>query len=369
MARDRIVGPAEFRALLGTALGEAGVVASYDEYRDLRARASREGSHALELLRGAIGPEVWDRAAAEIGFSSRQDQVRVLGYGRLLTRFTSAWVDVRAAAREDVVNLGTLANLIVTWYDQYVDRRATPGVLRRWALRDVLAGRRSWRRVLARVFARHGARFMARLVDEYFARLRDLEGEGRAAAPGLLLRRMILAMYDAHARATARGEAQGAIKAPVRKAALPFVVMALPVWLAATASDRSLLVAHVRWTYRLGAFIGWIDDAVDVEQDRAARHVNRVARALEGGAAVAGATVRSIVRLGTRVLSEWQRRVPEGMAGATADLDSALGATVSSWFATHGVTPGGPGIRGPDGAGPRPFVSPSTTAILHASPR
>jgi hypothetical protein len=336
--KARAVAPVEFRALLGTALSEAGVVANYDEYRNVRARVSREGSDALALLRGAIGPKVWDRAAAEIRFSNQPDQVRVLGYGCLLTQFTSAWVDVGAAAREDVVTLGTLANLIVTWYDQYVDRCATPGVLPRWALRDVLAGRRRWLHVLASAFAPHGARFMSRLVDEYLARLRCLEGEARTAIPSLLLRRMILAMYDAHACATARGDAQSMISPSVRKAALPFVVMALPVWLAATATDWSLLGAHVRWTYRLGAFIGWIDDAVDVEQDRAARHYNRVARALERGVAEAGATVQSIVRLGSRVLFEWHRRVPKGMGGAMADVGSALGATISSWFATHGVT-------------------------------
>jgi hypothetical protein len=356
MCNARGVDPAEFRALLWKELCDGGVVLDGDVYRNTSARVTAGGLSALTPIRAAVGSSTWDRAAAEVGRCRQPDQIRILGYGRLLTEYATVWVDVPAVARENVVTLGALTNLIVTWYDQYVDHCAMPAVLPRWMLSDGLADRRHWLRLIAGSVGTPGCQLMSRLLDEYLTRLRELEGDRCMTPTSLLLRRTILAMYDAHATATTRSHsvARHTDHASVRKGALPFVVMALPVWLVANVRDRSLFAAHMRWTYRLGAFIGWIDDAIDLEQDREAGQANLVDRAFSGnaGGASARVIVRDIVRLGARVVADWHRRVRAVYGyGAARDMSdevgAVLGATVYSWFA---------------GATRRPFAFAESTA-------
>src|SRR5207302_2929071 len=89
-----------------------------------------------------------------------------------------------------------------------------------------------------------------------------------------------------------------------RKSALPLVIMGLPVWMTTQLLDRRSYASHLRWLYRLGRFFGLVDDAADLEEDRAAGRPNCFLRAT--GREVAD----PVARQGLLLLKTWDAGAP-----------------------------------------------------------
>jgi hypothetical protein len=118
-----------------------------------------------------------------------------------------------------------------------------------------------------------------------------------------------------------------------RKASLPFVIMALPVWLTLRTPSWSLFYWHMRWLYRLGDFIGWIDDILDCPADAAAGHPNRVHMDQIPDPAI---LTHTIARQGKRVVTEWEHRVSAEQAKSI----NIFYTVVTSWLGGAAPTAG-----------------------------
>jgi hypothetical protein len=99
-----------------------------------------------------------------------------------------------------------------------------------------------------------------------------------------------------------------------RKSALPWVVMGMGGWSTEVGELR-----HLMWLYRLGCFLGRIDDAADVERDNAQGRLNTFA-GLDNG------QVLAIARNGRNLLRWWDKRCRD------ADTRSAFLYCVNSWI-------------------------------------
>ena len=103
--------------------------------------------------------------------------------------------------------------------------------------------------------------------------------------------------------------------------------MGLPVWMTAPSVQQSVYRAHVKWLYRLGRFFGWIDDAADLDDDRAAGRPNYFSAGLKRGVA------RRIAREGALILEVWNAGAPQGQYGRT--LRETFLAVTWSWLGMH----------------------------------
>jgi hypothetical protein len=241
-----------------------------------------------------------------------QCAVRLLGWGHVMTEFAVASLGVPGKPDPVVLALGALANLIVSTYDGLLDSGREP---QRILLRSRLtnAGRER----------EPSDPLIASLVDLYFERLSKLP----YPHPHLhrTLRSAILRMYDAEIETAGSREFSLAIWR--RKSALPFVIMGLPVWMSIPSMDGRAYRAHLNWLYRLGRFFGWIDDAADLDDDRAAHRLNYFSAGIEP------CMPHRIARQGARILEAWDGRAPLGRYGRT--LRQTFLAVTWSWLGTY----------------------------------
>jgi hypothetical protein len=61
-----------------------------------------------------------------------------------------------------------------------------------------------------------------------------------------------------------------------RVCATPFLVMALPCWMASHLRTDAVSIEQVAWVLRFGRLIGWVDDFEDLAFDAVARQFNRL---------------------------------------------------------------------------------------------
>jgi len=284
----------------------------------------------------AVGLLTWRRAMAASGLPDPPtDAIRILGWGRLLTEYLVAPViGPGQAGYEAVIRLGAQANLIVTLYDSFRDHHAPGGEPLSRSTLDALSRRPSlWQRIAWRHPA--PARSMARLVLSYFDRLDRLPFAHRHGHVRRAVTQLIGRMYEAEQAMfdAANGGRSLPARAVQMKSVYPFVTMGLPAWLAAPQVDPTHLLSHVRWLYRVGAFLAWIDDAVDVAYDRAAGRPNLVAGALSsaGSPAEEAALAQRIARAGQRAAAGWRATGGPGSA-APAIVSDALRACLASWL-------------------------------------
>ena len=267
----------------------------------------KRASFEREFLIEKIGESTWglllDAWGREDGDAAATTQ---LGLGALLTEYLAAPV-MCGKQCVPVAHLGTLANLIVGIYDDIVDAGADSDPLPKETLEALFLG--------------GGARMphtdpLTALVHEYFRQLAVIAAAG--ADPEILrtLRRAIVKMYTAERGTLAGGTCEDVVSWR-RKSALPFVVMGLPSWLAASNLDPQAYRRHLRWLWRCGEFWGWIDDVVDLHEDTAASHTNRVQEALRQE--TPSALAARIANNGRTVAADWRIITPR-----TQDLPLAV---------------------------------------------
>lgn len=305
------------RAALASELRTAGLIADPLRYRATCAAAFDRG----DMQRARFGQRIDAALVCSLSEALHRphlegDVTRILGFGDALTRFAAAPVRLDAAVEERVVELGALANLIVTMYDGCLDDASAAGDP---LPRDALARAWSLEEATADGSASAAQALLTRLVFEYRSRLIAL-GTGPARE---LVERAIARMYAAE-RATREGHNPAAL---LRKNALPFVVMGFPAWVAGSrTADDGCIRWHLAWLYRLGSFIGWVDDIIDLSADRAAGHPNRVLDAFLADQ-VAGLPAAVAAR-GRRVMKEWCVRVDR----SRHSMAGILPTVVTSWF-------------------------------------
>ena len=307
------------REQLRLELQSAGLLLDAATYQAVRSAVSAAGATEVRRLESALGPSVWRHGLACLGRPYPDgDCRRVLGFGRVLSGFAVAPLGLAGEARERVLRLGALCNFIVATYDHLVD--SDPGhrsVLHRGS---VAPARHRWsvRRLLGGIFRPPASRLMEQLVALYFAELQRLPHAGTRIRLRAGIERLIVRMYDAEGASLTGAATPRLLR---RKAALPFVVMGLPGWLAVADEQGGEYWWHLRWLYRLGDLFGWVDDAVDLEEDREAGRPNRLL--------TDPVTASGIATDAAWLLSEWRERVGSDDASRRAEQEGFRGCLVS----------------------------------------
>ncbi len=341
IALDRQIRPSDEATALSAAcaslrrqlfldLRDAGLLAEHDAYRRTCSELFARG----ETERARLGAVLWDGAWHDLNRTLERpyasaDVDRILGFGWGLTWFAAEPVGLDSESAAAVARLGALANLIVALYDQILDVGGASGdVLPRAALDAAAAGAWPDRSGDDGFTTDPQRRLLITLTVQYFECLDRLPHLAQGSAIRQLIVRAILAMYEAE-RATHSDIVTGVRSAVLRrKCGLPFVVMGATAWLVLGTVDQARLRWHIHWLYRLGMFFGWVDDAIDLEDDLRTGHPNRLnTRSLRQGVLpIAG----RIVQFGRRLADEWHERVPAVTSAAV------LLAVTTSWLGPTG---------------------------------
>lgn len=320
--------PPSIRAALWHELGDHGLLLDVDTYRDYLARVTITGCEELASLREGMTRGQWSLVADGLdAVGSERDLERILGFGRLLTDYASGPADdgLTSEAYDAVGRLGALSNLIVTLFDTvFESESAVP--FSPLTLEALSAGKGVLLRQRELLTAAPSHRALHRLTYRYFQHLRELPGAKERPELVCLVKSAITRMYEAESETALRHDCRD--QALRRKSSLPFAVIGLPIWLATRSASEAGVRSHARWLYRLGEFIGWLDDIVDLDHDRRCGHPNRVDRALASSRQSQTALVSTIARTGWRVQSSWRAHEPERYRHAHA----VLPAVIMSWF-------------------------------------
>jgi hypothetical protein len=285
--------------LLAEQLAHSGLRPDCNRSAYIRDRILFFGEMELERVSRVLGP-------LDLG---RSFTINRLGFGYVLTEFATAPVPWKATG-EDVFSLGALANLIVVAFDKLADSGLTvEGVMPP----EVAHGADSV-----------SASPVARLASEYYRRLRSLpwRRDGVLTSVENAIRRM----YQAEVASIHLGE-QLPPHLWRRKCCLPFVVMALPAWAREDDFSSSAYLRHLHWLYRVGHFLGALDDAIDFEPDRAQGRPNYWRHS---GASMGTTTAIRIARWGSQVLAAWDEQT-QGAARNLVLRESFL-TTVWAWL-------------------------------------
>jgi hypothetical protein len=334
MARDH--SSPRFADQLFDELDSAGFMPPADDYAIARAAATAEGVELWESMKDVIGSDSWAAANGRLTLSvSDADCHRMLGLGYALAAYIVAPVKVSPAQLRDVLILGALTNFLVAVYDQFLDagagatdvlpRHAVASVFERSALPALASAAASDERVCGD----DRTAVMVALTNEYRRRLFALPAQTNRAWLIRELGRISVAMYDAEQ------DSRNGMSTPQLhlKSALPFLVMGMPAWLVASRFDRQLFRWHRRWLYRLGRFIGWVDDAVDVDDDRMSGQPNLVQGSL-AGAANPDTSMRLAAQIATQgrdIRDQWLAHTAGRLRAQPHRVDG-LSLTVCSWF-------------------------------------
>ena len=243
-----------------------------EEYHQTLALILAQGKNELEELIGVLG-KPWLRATLKASGWQEEDLQRILGYGATFTGYLVAPAQPEADKTPALKHCGAIANLIVSLYDELVDLGHDPEV--------VFSESKLYRLIYAdeprpdRPSNNHQP--VPALVEYYFHQLlsHPVDEDRKPVMARLLM--AIKDMYKSENRTLQNKEVQA--QDLLNKSRLPFVVMGLPAWLFTPSLDQKAYSDHFDWLMAIGEFIGWLDDAVDLDSDQATGHPNLVAMA------------------------------------------------------------------------------------------
>lgn len=245
------------------------------------------GASERHFLSEQIGEDAWQRLLAAWNRPDGGQMAALqLGTGAVLTEFFTAPVALSGEDRAAAAHLGTLANLLVGIYDDFMDEGVSAGDT------DLESGP------------------LAALVSAYYRQAAALPGAAARPEIAGTLRRAIVKMHSAEQATLGAESTEGRMRGWQRKSTLPFVVMGLPAWLMTPEIDASRYFRHLRWLCRCGEFWGWIDDAMDWPQDANIGHPNKVGDALHTRGLPPERVAAQIAEMGRAVLVEWRNLTP-----------------------------------------------------------
>ena len=315
----------DFRSLLIAELEHAGLIPDAERVLTCRREVTRIGYEEEAALADLVGATLWKQALAQLGRPyPHADCERVLGFGAMLTAFMLPPLPIDDALTRENCSLGAHANLLVSLFDQVADECPDAALpLSRATVENACARRGRVRLAWHSHTGPPVARLLTRVLSAYVSRIDRLPYSGRHRSLRALHTRAIIAMHGAELETLSSAPGRDAsFRAIRRKSALPFVVMGMPAWLGVERAPAATLRAHLRWLYRVGNFFGYIDDAADVDADRAAGRPNRVC---DGDTRLA----RGIASQGRRIMDHRKAAWPSRLATIADDV---LTTTVLSWL-------------------------------------
>jgi hypothetical protein len=219
------------------------------------------------------------------------DAIEQLGWGFTITEFLTAPAAPTISHRVAVCSLGAVFNLMVVICDRLLDSgESVDSVLPP----DQLAAGGG-----------DGSPVML-LLKEYYSRLASLEPDAQFLGN---IKKLIGRMFEAEIQTIARAH-DLPFRFWLRKNALPFVLMSLPVCLPSHGRSPDSCRRYVGWLYDVGRFFGGLDDTIDFDEDARTGQPNHL---LEYDEPLRSDRVPRVADWGTQVLSAWDRLVLPGI--------------------------------------------------------
>lgn len=317
MQTDDLATVTKFRAWLYSELLTQNLMADSIEYLEELGRIRQSGRAVLKEL-NVLGERSLRLSLK--GFLLRRRYVRLMGWGARFAYFCSA--PVADTQYDAVLALGGLTNLIIALYDFELDERPgrhTPPFTEEW---------------LASAFVNTespssaSASRLEQLVMLYIKNLHAMPYSHTRPHIARLIQKTIVRLHRIENQTqTQLGEGNRQRVARMRSGYL-FMLFGLPIWLAAASIDEDNLCWHMHWLYRLGVFLGWIDDWSDALNDRQTHHPNVVNSALRNQPNYLQLVSR-IARQGDHIRKDWRQAVPLHLLY----LERVLKVAVTSWSA------------------------------------
>lgn len=322
-----------FGAKLAVAFDEHDLLVDRATYDHVRATISAVGRADYGTVAPVLGDDWRAVDDAEAVFSD-SDFRRVLGFGHAMSDFVLAPLSLPPAEHAAAVEVGNLANLIVTVFDDFVDEGYPPGdVLSPVGLHVGMLGNAPLRWIHDRVTTPVQSALVS-LVAAYYERLNAL--------PYADVRPTVSERHDTVVADMYRAERDtvtelGSAETDHVVSAYPFVTMGVVGWLASSTFDDDRFQNHLEWTADLGRFVGLVDDAADLEHDRQVGEYNSVAE--RRSEHVDAVVLADIAADGRDVLSAWQSLI--GDVERREELEAYFRTCLTSWLGGRSVVDAG----------------------------
>ncbi len=250
----------------------------------------------------------------------------LLGHGYGLTRYLIAPILSAEEESDKIGEVGAVLSLLITLYDHGLDD----------GLIEPITGRQAISGVGQLETIKHGSNFnpLQPIFQLYWSLLRSLPSRG---IKELIMDKLVgyfQLMFDEENQTVITRQIHSQELAIVRKSALPGVVFSLPAFIILPNEALNMYDAHLRWSYRVGDFLGILDDAVDIEEDLQKNHPNRIVmryKVNELATIDCDAISNNVVTLAKRIDREWTSRC-SGRNTQPIVSSAALSASIMSWL-------------------------------------
>lgn len=316
------------KAELQKAFSSSDLLLSDASYGEVWQQIYQSGASYQEELKRISGRKTWKRVFHSDNTKiSEQDRIRILGFGAAITEYMIPAFNLPKAEHTTVVQLGTLANFIVTFFDYCLDTHNYKEPLLPQPSK-LINNKLSELGFIFRALVNPKVKFINRLVKYYLQSIKHLPFARHRPQIVKLIHRAIKLMYEAEMQTVTGDGSNVSVRTIRRKSALPFVIMALPVWLSVEKIDKMAFILHLRWSYHFGYFFCLLDDAVDLFDDIHNNHPNYFLsddKWLESPELI----VKCVVDHGVRVRNDWNKKIRAVNVSSTELIFPAL---IRSWL-------------------------------------
>lgn len=313
-------------------LEKSGLIPDSSSYKTVRSIITEFGTEEADNLQKELGSRGFDRIISTLHTKyPKEDLIRILGFGHAITLYLVLPVTRYQRIKKETIELGARANLIVSLFDHMVDSgKRISRVLSEKDLESMIDKREMKINGILSSYTNPEKWTMTVLISSYLKKLNNLNPD-----PGNILHlqiSLIRSMFMAELNTLNKAEENPLLLR--RKTALPFMVMGIPSWFDRhdTGSFNGYY-AHLIWLYRLGLFIGAIDDIIDIHEDIRNNHPNQFKKYYTTQEAdLLSGELLKIISAGRTIKETWDKKV-SGNDPCLPDFSrDILGTCIVSWY-------------------------------------
>lgn len=324
--------PSRLTTLLYRSLWNENLFPSNPDYRNTEVTVMRAGWKEWFRLSGSLGYwKLWRGIWAIQLPNSYLGAVRLLGWGYALTNYFVAPIPIPKEEKEKIFRIGALANFIVNIYDFLADHHPNPN---KHFSKDMLEQILSLEKTTLPDVTSRTEKLIYELCQEYIQELSSYNENKQHTHVIKIIKHAIQRMFQAENESIQKR--QSSIVNPVNreliiKDAYPFIIMGLAGWLTIHEIDPKFFFWHLRWLYKVGAFYGRLDDAVDLERDILAGHPNLYSDLLgltDANDKARTMVVDQLIRDYRKIVEEWNQYASK----ENLQTEHIFSASLATWF-------------------------------------
>ena len=264
-----MTGTSNFHDILAAELQKSGLGVNHAKYQTTFTKVLEFGNIQAASVIKIVGETTWCYILSKSKFADPGYIFkRVLGFGYLFTEYIIAGINLDAKEKTEINELGSLANLIISIYDHFIDN----DLIEELPILPLIESMNRKEDLSTKSPLTYPEsiemQFFERLIKNYLTRLDAVNNHDRDKKIWQTLIKAIISMYKANRTLGLNPGINNVYYLLLRKSALSLIVMGLPGWLVSNEINGSIYFRHLRWMYKLGEFLAWIDDASDLKEDK-----------------------------------------------------------------------------------------------------